>query len=165
MSKHSIIKAPDPLLRTVCTTVVVFNARLKKLAVDLFDTMHAHTSPKGIGLAANQIGRTERLIVTDVSGFGPIAFCNPEIEWAKGEDMRDELCLSEPGVRVRILRARKIRVNYQDLEGSAKSLVAQDLLARCIQHEIDHLNGILISDHLPQADRSQLQGVAAAGGA
>lgn len=113
--------------------------------------MRAAKEPKGIGLAANQVGWTIRLIVTHVTGFEPLAMVNPVIEWAKGDAAADEMCLSEPGVKVRINRATKIRVNYQDVNGASHSLVARDLLARCIQHEIDHLDGKLISDHVSKA--------------
>jgi peptide deformylase len=143
-----ILKAPNHILRTVCDPVTKFEPELKIVAKEMFDAMHACKEPKGIGLAANQVGFAIRLIVTHIRA--PKAMCNPFIEWRKGEVMSDELCLSEPGIRVSVKRAREIKVRYQDLDGNQKSLVARDLLARCIQHEIDHLNGILLSDHLPK---------------
>src|SRR5579859_7903124 len=139
-----ILQAPDPMLRKVCEPVTKFEPELKIVAKEMFAAMHACTEPKGIGLAANQVGFAIRLIVTRVPGYLEEALCNPVIEWAKGEVMSDEQCLSEPGVRVKVKRASKIRVKYQDLAGKPQSLTARDLLARCIQHEIDHLNGILL---------------------
>jgi peptide deformylase len=141
-----IIQAPNPILRKVCAEITKFEPELKILAKEMFDAMHACVDPKGIGLAANQVGFAIRLIVTHVRA--PKAMCNPVIERRKGEVMSEELCLSEPGVKATVKRAAEIKVRYQDLDGNQQSLVARDLLARCIQHEIDHLDGKLLSDYV-----------------
>lgn len=147
----SIIQAPNEVLRMKCEPVTRFDRALGRLADDMLETIHstANSDPKGIGLAANQVSHTLRLIVMHVPGWPPMAMCNPVIVSAKGEDSRIEQCLSEPGVKVRITRARKIRVSYQDVNGQPHMLDARELLATCIQHEMDHLEGKLISDYLP----------------
>lgn len=102
----------------------------------------------GIGLAANQVGIPIRLIVTAVPGFEPEIMCNPEIVWKKGLAFAEEGCLSEPGKRVRVPRATKIRIAYRKTDGTAVEQTFQNhLFARCIQHEIEHLDGKLISDY------------------
>lgn len=146
--KLTIVKAPAKILRAICRPIDKFDGNLRSLAAGMFDLLNRETNPKGIGLAANQVGQAVRLITIHVPGFHPVAMCNPEIEWAKGEDNGLEMCLSEPGAKVWIKRASKIKVKYQDLDGNPQSLTARDLFARCIQHELDHLEGRLISDYL-----------------
>lgn len=147
--KLPIIQAPNPILRQYCGPVIRFDEELRRLAGNMLETLRATIDPKGIGLAANQVGRPMRLIVLAVPAWPDLAMCNPIIEKAKGTISGEELCLSEPGVRVRVKRAAKIRVKYWDVHGQVTTVTVRDLMARCIQHEIDHLDGIMLSDHIP----------------
>lgn len=159
MDSNQVRKYGDPVLREKCSPVTVFDDDLRKFAEKMFSIMR---SAKGLGLAAPQLGRKRRLFMIDLSGQDfdsePILFVNPEIESAEGEAMAEEGCLSFPGLFVEISRAKKITVKYQDVEGKSHRIEATDLAARAIQHENDHLNGVLFIDYLSSIERDLLAG-------
>ena len=137
----------DPVLRKDTKPVAEVTDELRTLIDDMFATMRA---AKGIGLAAPQVGRTERVTVIEVaeSGTGPLALVNPEIVSAEGTVKGEEGCLSIPDVYDEVERSAKVVVRALDRNGKAIEVVGSDLLARCMQHEIDHLHGKLFIDHL-----------------
>ena len=144
----------DDVLRKVAREVTEFDESLHNLAHEMLDIMH---DSEGIGLAAPQIGVSKRLIVIDISetnkNFGPLIFVNPVIVETKGEIKMEEGCLSVPGVREDVLRPQQITLKYQTLSGEEKTEEHDELMARVIQHEIDHLNGILFVDYLSPVKR------------
>lgn len=158
MAVRDIVKLPDPLLKTVSEPVGRVDERLRTLIGDMFDTMY---DAPGIGLAAVQIGEPVRIVVADVAKedepSDPIAFINPEVVWSS-EDRVDyeEGCLSIPEVFETVSRAGEVRVRYVDREGQAQERHCSGLLATCIQHEIDHLNGVLFIDHLSRLKRDRI---------
>ena len=137
------------VLRKKAKEIADFNHNLKKITDDMLETMHHF---KGIGLAAPQVGILERIIVTDVSsqeqGSQSMVFVNPRIIESWGEKIYEEGCLSIPGVNENILRPEKIFLHYQDIDGKKKTAEFESWMARVLQHEIDHLNGILFIDYL-----------------
>jgi peptide deformylase len=137
----------DPILRQDTKPVAVVTDELSTLIDDMFVTMLA---AQGIGLAAPQVGRTERIAVVHVteSGVGPLALVNPEIVSREGSVKGEEGCLSIPDIFGDVERASKVVVRALDRTGAAIEIEATDLLARCLQHEIDHLHGKLFIDHL-----------------
>lgn len=153
-----ILTAPDPRLRKKCEPVKNFDTRLKQLVDDMLETMY---DAPGIGLAAPQIGVCERLLVLDVSDGdsekSPMCLVNPEIVWKSEETCPyKEGCLSVPEQYSEVVRPAKIKVQYQDVTGAAHALDADGLLATCIQHEIDHLDGVLFVDHLSRIKRDMI---------
>ncbi len=140
---------PDPVLRVECPPVEAFDGELAQLAADMIETMHA---APGIGLAAPQVGVEQRLAVVDLSvGEDEAALhvlVNPEVVAESGSEQDFEGCLSIPGVSEKVGRPQKIAVEARDLEGRPFRLEAEELLARAICHEIDHLNGVLFIDRL-----------------
>lgn len=132
----------DEILRKRSREVLDINDRLLELLDDMNETMRKED---GIGLAAVQVGILKRAVVVDV-GQGPIYMINPEIISREGSAVDEEGCLSIPGENGKVLRPAKITVNYMDREGNKVSLDAEELLARCICHEVDHLDGILFID-------------------
>jgi len=134
----------SPILRQETQPVERMTDELRRLADDMFDTMHA---AKGIGLAAPQVGRSERLAVIDIDD-NPIVIVNPEIILREGSAKGEEGCLSIPEVFGDVDRATRITVRALDRDGKSFDLDATDLLARCLQHEIDHLHGKLFLDYL-----------------
>lgn len=138
-----IKKYPDPVLRKKSKPVKVVELAEQKLFNDMVATMH---KMRGVGLAAPQIGIVRRLIVVDI-GAGIIKLANPEIVECSGREPMEEGCLSVPGTTVEITRASKIVVKGLNVKSKPVSLNAEGLLARVIQHEIDHLDGKLILDH------------------
>ncbi|HVX42211.1 MAG TPA: peptide deformylase [Gemmatimonadaceae bacterium] len=135
----------DPILREETTPVPDVTDELRALAKDMFETMYV---AKGIGLAAPQIGRSERIAVVDVDG-ARYALINPEVvESGGGTGKAEEGCLSIPDVYGDVVRPKTVRVRAIGLDGQPYEVEAADLLARCIQHEIDHLHGKLFIDHL-----------------
>lgn len=157
MAKLKILEFPDPRLRTKATPVVAVDDDLRKLIDDMFETMYA---APGIGLAATQVDVHERLLVTDVSvdQDDPYVLINPEILEKGGVIVTDEGCLSVPGYYEEVERAEHIKVRFLDREGGAAvELEAHGLLAVCIQHEIDHLNGKLFVDYLSEAKRTRIR--------
>jgi len=140
---------PDPVLKRIAEPVTVFDDELRKLAGDMAETMYA---APGVGLAAPQVGISRRLAVIDCarSGEAPQLFSlvNPEIVAREGESCEEEGCLSVPSYYANVVRSAKVRVRYQDLDGNLVERDAEGLLAICIQHELDHLDGILFVDRL-----------------
>jgi peptide deformylase len=156
MPIRPILIEPDPILRVKSEKVKKVDAELKKLMKDMLDTMY---KAPGIGLAAIQIGVPKRVIVIDLVKDGeqknPMYFVNPEITWrSKDESSYEEGCLSLPGHFAEIKRPASCHVDYLDYEGKSQTLKAEGLLATCIQHEIDHLNGILFIDYLSKLKKS-----------
>lgn len=144
MAIRTIVKHPDPILREKCPPVTKFNSNLHKLLDDMADTMY---DADGVGLAAPQVGILKRVIVMDC-GDGLIEMVNPEIVEFKGEQFDDypEGCLSIPGLRGNVRRHKWLKLRAQDRNGNFFEMEADDLLSRCAQHEIDHLNGVLFID-------------------
>ncbi|MCL4793412.1 MAG: peptide deformylase [Bryobacteraceae bacterium] len=154
-----IRKYGDPVLETNCTPVAQFGTdELKQLVEDMFETMYAH---KGVGLAAPQVGLSQRLTVIDTSaGEDPAArlvLINPEILEKQGKQVGEEGCLSIPGFREDVARAMQVRVRAQDVNGEFFEADGEELLARAIQHELDHLNGILFLSHLSPLKRDLIR--------
>ena len=139
-----IVKYPEPVLSQPGEPVTEFNSDLRKLIADMFETMYA---AQGIGLAAPQVGVSKRVTVIDVSmGKDPkdrLVLVNPEIISSEGKLYEEEGCLSFPDIREKIVRAAKVRIRAQDEHGKWFEMDGEELLARCMQHEIDHLNGML----------------------
>lgn len=144
MSIRIIRVGNDPVLRQVAKPVQNINRAIEKLLDDMVETMHA---AEGIGLAANQIGILKRLIVMDV-GQGLVELINPEIISRSGSDKDTEGCLSLPGIRGKVDRSTHITVHALNRQGDLVVYEMHDLLARCAQHEIDHLNGVLFTDYV-----------------
>jgi peptide deformylase len=140
---------PDPVLRVRCRKVETFDAGLRKLAANMVETMHA---APGVGLAAPQVGSELRLAVVDISvGEDPAAvhvLVNPEVVRREGLETDVEGCLSLPGINDKVDRPFAITVRAQNLAGESFELEAEDYLARAICHEVDHLDGVLFTDHL-----------------
>ncbi len=174
MSKRPIVILPDPRLRLVSEPVTPGDAAVRALAQDMLDSMYA---ARGIGLAAIQIGIPKRVVVVDLgkepdrarpegeeeSEDGrprepdPQVFLNPEVVWQSDERRTyEEGCLSIPDYTEEVERADRIRVRYQALDGATREIEATGLLATCLQHEIDHLNGRLFIDHLSKLKRDRV---------
>lgn len=154
MTPLDIVLYPDDGLREVCRPIDEMSDRLDNLIEEMFYTMY---EAPGIGLAAPQVAVQERLIVVDVSESGdqPIALMNPEIVDSKGAITWEEGCLSIPGVYAKVNRPSEVLVRGMDRDGKIIELEANDLLAVCIQHEIDHLDGKLFIDHLSGLKRAR----------
>jgi len=154
MAVLEILHFPDPRLRTKAQPVAQVDDALRRLVDDMFETMYA---APGIGLAATQVNVPSRLLVLDVSEdrSAPRCFINPEIVWRDGEEEMEEGCLSVPGIYERVRRAERIRVRALDRDGQPFELEADGLLAVCIQHEIDHLDGKLFVDYLSSLNRQR----------
>ncbi len=151
---HEVVKWPDPVLQKPGEKVTVFDAKLKKLVEEMFDSMYA---AQGIGLAAPQIAISKRITVIDVSfKKNPeerIALINPEIIEREGKQVEEEGCLSLPEIREKVTRAAKVKVKAQDVSGEWFEVEGDELLARALQHEIDHLDGVLFIDRLSRLKR------------
>lgn len=147
-----IIHFPDPRLRNKSTPVSEFDGELAALVERMFALMETGT---GVGLAAPQVGLNRRLIVVNPTGdpADNEAFINPVIREPHGSEEAEEGCLSLPGIRVQIRRAQTCRLVAQDLQGRPIERELDDLMARVVQHETDHLNGILIIDRMGPSDR------------
>ena len=155
---RKIIIEPDPILRKKCEPLEKVDTDTKKLMDDMLETMYA---APGIGLAAVQIGILKRLVVIDISRDeekkNPIFLINPEItNQSKKTSVYEEGCLSLPGQFAEIERPAKCTIKYIDYNGKEKDLKADGLLATCIQHEVDHLNGILFIDYLSKLKKSMI---------
>ncbi len=158
MTKLPIITIPDPLLKTTSKPVERVDDELRKLLDDMLETMY---EAPGIGLAAIQVAVPRRVIVIDIAKDeqpkNPIYIINPEILEVSDElRLHEEGCLSIPEIYAEIERPAKVRVRYIDSEGQSQELEAEGLLATVIQHEIDHLNGVLFIDHLSKLKRDRL---------
>lgn len=156
MSIRKIFQYPEPVLRQETAPITVFDDSLKQLAEDMADTMY---DAPGIGLAAPQIGESVKLIVVDISKDREnereyMTLANPKIVEHDGFQLDEEGCLSVPELTSKVKRYKKITVFYQDPEGNPQQLTAEDRFAVVLQHEIDHLNGILFIDHLSSLKRN-----------
>ena len=151
---YPIVKFPDPILQQPAEPVTVFDAELRKLVDDMFTSMY---DAQGIGLAAPQIGISKRLTVIDLSfqkkPEDRIVLINPEVIEIKGKQVEEEGCLSLPEIRDRVVRAAEVKVRAQDADGKPIEVEGSELLARAIQHEIDHLDGILFIFRLSRLKR------------
>jgi peptide deformylase len=156
MALLPILEFPDPRLRTRAQPVEHVDDALRKLIDDMFETMYA---APGIGLAATQVNVHKRLVVIDVSESRkePRVFINPEILSREGVEETEEGCLSVPGVYDKVTRANRVRVRALDRDGKPFELDADGLLAVCIQHEIDHLDGKLFVDYLSELKRTRIR--------
>jgi peptide deformylase len=156
MALRTILEYPDPRLRTRAQPVKQFDGELGKLIDDMFETMYA---APGIGLAATQVDVHERLIVIDVSENHdqPLVFINPEILSKEGEEVSEEGCLSVPENFAEVKRAARVRVRAQDRNGEVFERDYDGILAVCIQHEIDHLDGKLFVDYLSDLKRERIR--------
>jgi peptide deformylase len=153
MAIHPVRKYPDPVLRKVAEKVTDISTELCRLSGDMIETMRA---ARGIGLAANQIGVSLRIISIEMGLEKeplPLILINPEIVEVASEEIAEEGCLSLPGFYETVKRARQVSVKAITLEGKEFSMECEGLLARAFQHEIDHLNGILLVDHLSPIKR------------
>jgi peptide deformylase len=139
----------DPVLRKETTPVKEITDELRKLIADMFETMYAS---EGIGLAAPQVGRTERLAVVDVDG-AKYTLINPEILEKSGSDKSEEGCLSIPNIYGDVVRPMTVTVRAMNEDGAQYEITADELLGRCLQHEIDHLDGKLFIDYLSMLKR------------
>lgn len=158
MTARPILIAPDPLLKKKSTPVEQVDDDVRALMNDMLDSMY---TANGIGLAAPQIGENKRVVVVDISGAdepsNPIHMANPEIVWVSDDDAeRDEGCLSLPEHYSAVVRPAAVRVRYLDYENEIREMDADGLLATCIQHEIDHLDGILFVDHISALKRNMI---------
>ncbi len=157
MAKREILQYPDRRLRTPARAVDVIDERIQALIDDMFETMY---DAPGIGLAATQIDVHERIVVIDISedGSAPRVLINPEIlERASECDVAEEGCLSIPGYADDVERPERVRIRALDRDGTSTEIEAEGLLARCIQHEVDHLDGRLFIDYLSELKRKRLR--------
>lgn len=158
MAVLPIITAPDPRLKVACEPVAKVDATIAKLMDDMLDTMYL---APGIGLAAPQVGVTKRILVVDISSKdgprAPLRMVNPEIVWRSEElAVYEEGCLSLPEQYADVERPAKIRFRFLDETGTPQEHEAEGLLATCIQHELDHLDGIIFVDHLSALKRRMI---------
>lgn len=161
MAVLKLYEYPDDVLRQKCVRVGKVDDALRKFLDDMLETMYVD---KGCGLAAPQVGVTKRIIVLDpnpsdedLSARRPMYLINPEIIWHSEETvMFNEGCLSLPDQRAEVERYERVRVHYIDYNGKEQEILADDLLAIILQHEIDHLDGVLYIDHLSRLKRTRL---------
>ena len=155
MALLPILHYPDPRLHKVAAKVAIVDERITKLVNDLAETMYA---APGIGLAATQVDVHERVLVIDISEDKTDlrAFINPEIVEASGEAENEEGCLSVPGIYDRVRRAARVKVRALGADGEPFTLEAEGLLAVCIQHEIDHLDGKVFVDYLSRLKQQRI---------
>jgi peptide deformylase len=153
-----IVKYPEPVLQQPGEPVTEFNAELRKLAADMFETMYAG---EGAGLAAQQVGIAKRIAVIDLSGgkdpAQKLVIVNPEIISRDGKVYEMEGCLSFPDIMEKVVRAAKVRIRAQDLDGKWFEMDGENLLSRCFQHEIDHLDGQLFIFRMSALKRDLVQ--------
>jgi peptide deformylase len=158
MTIKPLIILPDPVLRQVSKPIERVDADLQRLVDDMLETMY---DAPGIGLAAIQVGVARRMLVIDLSKEGeekqPLVFINPEIVSSSDErSVYEEGCLSIPDYYAEVERPAKVTAKYLDREGKEQSVEADGLLATCLQHEIDHLNGVLFIDHISRLKREMV---------
>lgn len=157
MTTLTILEFPDPRLRTRAQPVAMVDDRIRQIVDDMFETMYA---ADGVGLAATQVDIHERIVVVDVSEMRdrPLVFINPEVEpLTEICQEYEEGCLSVPGFREAVTRPDRVRIRALDREGETIDSEATGLLAVCIQHEIDHLNGKLFVDYLSPLKRQRIR--------
>jgi peptide deformylase len=158
MALRDIIKLPDPRLRLVSKPVDKVDEEIRALVADMLETMYA---APGIGLAAIQIGVPQRILTVDVAKKdeprNPQVVINPQVLWSSEEHgIYEEGCLSIPEIYEEVERPTQVKVRFTDLEGAVREVDANGLLATCLQHEIDHLNGVLFIDHLSKLKRDRI---------
>ncbi len=158
MARLPILVAPDPRLKAKAENVDKVDAEIRQLMDDMLETMHA---ANGIGLAAPQVGVSKRVLVMDTAAEdeepNPIRMANPEIVWASEEELsHEEGCLSLPEQFAEVVRPKAVRVRYLDHENEVRELDADELMAVCVQHEMDHLDGTLFVDHLTNLKRNMI---------
>jgi len=158
MALRDILILPDKRLRLKSAPVTAVDKSLRKLVDDMFETMYA---APGIGLAAIQVGVPQRVVTMDLAKKddpkAPQVFINPEVVWSSDEKATyEEGCLSIPEYYEDVERPQKVRVKYMDLDGKAREIEAEGLLATCLQHEIDHINGVLFIDHISKLKRDMV---------
>ena len=163
MAIRPLVILPDSQLRLVSAPVATITPEIRKLADDMLETMY---DAPGIGLAAIQIGEPVRLVTIDVSKKSdedeetpkaPMVFVNPEVTWSSDElSVYEEGCLSIPEYYEEVERPARVKVRYMDLDGATQEVEADGILATCLQHEIDHLNGVLFIDHLSRLKRERV---------
>ena len=158
MALLPIVTAPDPALKKISQPVKQVDASIRKLMDDMLETMY---HAPGIGLAAPQVGVLKRVIVLDLAREGeepqPLRIANPEIVWVSDDDATyNEGCLSVPEHYADVVRPAACRVRYLDHDNQQQEIAAEGLLATCLQHEIDHLNGVLFIDHLSRLKREMV---------
>lgn len=157
MSKLSILRYPHPNLHRVAKPVAAIDARVRQIVADMLETMY---EANGVGLAATQVDIHERIIVIDVSETRdqPLVLINPQLVWASSERaLNEEGCLSVPGIYDAVERAQRVRVKACDENGQSREIEGQDLLARCIQHEMDHLQGKVFVEYLSPLKRQRIK--------
>ena len=156
MTVRSILHYPDPRLRRKANPVPAVNNDVRRLVADMADTMY---QAPGIGLAAIQVNDPLRVVVIDISETRDQlqVFINPEILYKEGEQEREEGCLSVPGIYEPVVRANRIRLRALDRDGKPFELEAEGLLATCIQHEIDHLDGKVFVDYLSRLKQTRIR--------
>lgn len=156
MSVLQVLTFPDDRLRTVAKPVEEVTPEIQKLVDDMIETMY---DEEGIGLAATQVDVHKRVVVIDISETRdqPMVLINPEITEKRGEDGIEEGCLSVPGARALVPRAAEVTVKALDRDGKEFTFEADDLLAICVQHELDHLQGKLFVDYLSPLKRKRIQ--------
>jgi peptide deformylase len=156
MTKLAILEYPDPRLRTTAAPIAAVDDAVRQLADDMLETMYA---AKGVGLAASQVDVHRRLLVLDVSETRdrPLVLINPEIVAAEGRAPGEEGCLSLPGIYDKLERAERIKLRALDRNGVPFELEADGMLAVCIQHEMDHLEGKLFVDYLSELKRQLIR--------
>jgi peptide deformylase len=158
MAVRDILILPDKTLRLVSKPVAKVDSATRKLIDDMFETMYA---APGIGLAAIQIGEPRRIVTLDLAKKdetkAPQVFINPELTWeSDARNTHEEGCLSIPEYYEEVERPAEVRVRYLDTEGRSQEIEAKGLLATCLQHEIDHLNGVLFIDHISKLKRDRV---------
>lgn len=158
MSTRPILIIPEPKLRTISAPVGKIDSETRKLVEDMFDTMY---EAPGIGLAAIQVGVQKRVVTIDIAREGedknPVALINPEIISASEDfSVYNEGCLSIPEFYGEVERPARVVVRFQDLDGAVREVEADGLFATCVQHEIDHLNGVLFIDHISKLKRDRV---------
>jgi peptide deformylase len=158
MALRPILILPDPRLRIVCAPVVRIDDSLRALMDDMVETMHA---APGIGLAACQVGELTRVVVLDVAkkdeAPAPLFLANPEIVWSSPElSVYEEGCLSIPEYYEDVERPASVRARFLDRDGAQREILAEGLLATALQHELDHLDGVLFIDHISRLKRDRV---------
>ena len=158
MSKYKILIEPDPILRQKCEPIDIVDDELRKLMKDMLETMY---KAPGIGLAAIQLGILKRVVVIDISKDSekknPLFLVNPEITFkSKKTSTFEEGCLSLPGQYAEIERPAECHLQYLDFHGKKKEIKADGLLSTCIQHEVDHLDGVLFIDYLSKLKKDMI---------
>jgi peptide deformylase len=154
MTSLKIVYHPDPRLKIKTQPITQVNDEIREFVKDMIEAMYLYD---GVGLAATQVGSKLRLFVLDCSEEKnqPMVFINPVITQMGEKELKNEACISFPGISVEVNRALNIKVDYLDIQGHPQTFEADGLLAHCIQHETDHLNGITMLDHLSRLKRDR----------